>query len=163
MALSRDDRIKKVDELRQFWVDCFTKTELGVSNLSEFYFYPKPLMSDKKFTLFPTELKEGLFFTEIIDFNYNPLTVRRLFKIKFSVDSVSKYQKTDTQLGEQYKVPFSDFTEVVELEEIIDNLVKLDDGHYPTDMTLRDYACIQLKVAKSNKKWLNELISESKK
>lgn len=29
-------------------------------------------------------------------------------------------------------------------------------------MTLRDYACIQLKIPKTNLKWLNDLINESK-
>ena len=71
----------------------------------------------------------------------------------------TKYKENEFMNSTKYLVPLSD-CEVVWVDKPLEE-IELPDGHF-SEMTLRQYACIHLKVPKSGLPWLDEVIKESK-
>jgi len=164
------NRKELVIELRSYWINEIT--ELDSNNG---YYYPKVLLKHngiEGITIFPSELKLGKFFTEFVNYSYKPITnPRSLYYIEFTQQllTFNQYPKIDTKIGEQFFIPFTDLINVGKVLKntnepiqstmesyLVDNDCNLD------DLTARDWACIHLKVPKSERQWLNELIVESR-
>lgn len=171
MALSREERTKKVYELKENWTEHFKM--LGLAEKSAYY-YPKPVMKqgnhDPHMLWFPKELEKNQdLYTEPVDFSLNTETVRKLYKLKANPFYTSEYELVDTGIGQQYRIPFSEFVEVKLPEKQVFTTLpsttfvsEFEDANV-AELTARDWSCIHLKVPRSNKVWLNELIIESQK
>jgi hypothetical protein len=153
-------RQEKIAKLREHWEVLFKRLAL-----KEAYYYPKPVMKSELnggevIWLFPTELAKGEdIYTEPVDFNHTPKAERKLYKLRYNPHYKEEYPLVQTRIGPQYETPFAEWEEVVTATEL---QVSLEDCNIG-DLTGRDWACIHLKVPKSAKSWLNNLIKESTK
>lgn len=131
-----------------------TKEEI-ISKLEELGIKSSNVFPKKSF-LFEDVPSISCFKRELLsDFYFYNSYDRKLYILK-------KSELTDFQTDEfngviKYIVPLS------KCEEIWEDVpyVELEDVSFK-DMTLRDYACIHLKIPKSNHGWLNELIRSAK-
>lgn len=179
MALPTEERNKRVLDLKTYWLPLLESLNTDGKPI---YFYPKPVIrkegEDPYILWFPNELKkmEDLY-TEVVDFNVVPTnTSRRLFKFKANPFYEKEYEVVQTPIGEQYKIPFSEFVEVSKPqeqittglktpspEEVLNSIPEHHEEQNVNTLTARDWACIHLVVPKSNKAWLNDLIKEKLK
>lgn len=132
--MNKDDIIKKLSELGIITANCFPK--------SSFMKGGEPCIG-----LFKRETLDDFYFFNTFD--------KKIYVFK-KVENILMYD-VDTFMGNtKYIVPLSECSLVWEDKEY----VELPDDPYNT-MTLRDYACIQLKYPGSTKEWLNTLIKEA--
>lgn len=146
------------------------------------FFSPRPFYFDDKgrgvSSFFTNELTKGVdIYLEKTTFDYEPIDLKRtLYVWKFNPHYNTEYQQHRNQQQPdviRYVIPVEEFFEVNEtIKESIQGTVPEDldfdipdpDTDAPFEaMTLRDYACIHGKIAKSHKPWLNEIIKSSNK
>lgn len=97
--------------------------------------------------LFERELKEDFYFHNNFD--------DKIYQL--SATSPTDLEEEEHEGRTKYIVPLSRCSELQAAEEY----VTLEDEQYG-NMTLRDYACIHLKVPETDKTWLNTLIKKSR-
>jgi hypothetical protein len=99
----------------------------------------------------------GFFRNELVDdfYFFNPFT-KKIYKLPKIAD-ISSLQKNEHEGKIKYLVKLDNTIPIWEDKEV----VALPDKPY-RDMTLREYACIHLKIADSGNTWLDVLIAESK-
>jgi len=137
------------------------------------YFYE----GEKIISLYPSELNGGEnIYIEFVSKEYHPEDEnRKLYKWIFNADYEVEYKTSEPHPvtgDKRYLIPVDELIDVAELhKEIKLNTAPFDDFDAEpaagtdvpyADMTLRDYAAIQLKTPCSNKKWLNEIINKTK-
>ena len=166
-------RIAKMRERHQPLFDA-----LGIPNAE---FIPKmaykPTGKDEKHIgFFKSEVeKETDIYIEFASREYEPEDPEhRLYKWKYNPHYKQEYGTTEEPL--RYLVPVAELSVVHMPEEpaseekgsgLSTTNLEFDLTDPETDppysmMTLRDYAAIQLRVPRSNKEWLNEMIRESR-
>lgn len=162
--MTKDERNVRVYALKDNWKELLEA--LGLDFLKAYY-YPKPVMKktgqDPYINVFPRELARGEnIYTEPVDFNMNPEAQRKLYMLKPNPFYEQEFQTMDTPIGEQYIVPFSELIEVKMPEKkkdpILSTIIDISGDCNVQDLSGRDWACIHLKVAASEKGWLNDLI-----
>lgn len=122
--------------------------ELGITTVNA---YPKstfPYDGDIVVALYKRELGDDFYFYNKFD--------KKIYHLPKLVDGVNEYPMDNRT--NKFLVPLHKCKVVWEDKEY----VELPDEHYNT-MTLRQYACIHLRVPETNLPWLNELIKESSK
>lgn len=157
---------------------------LGIMNpyfASKFAYSPKEIDGTEMYVpMFPTEFLKGDVYCEFIDGDNNPMHDKPvLYKLTYNPNFEQEYYfvpKTDDKGYDRYFVPLTEFELVSgiptpgsmlypkkqEYSKTVPMVKKeYEDCHY-NELTARDHACIQLKVAESNKEWLNNLIKQSK-
>jgi hypothetical protein len=128
----------------------------------------------KVITLFPSEceLAQDLYL-EFVDRNYNSEDpTHTLYKLPHNPHYKEEYQQRNISTGIGYVVPVSDL-EIVVLPmdddevagEVYDFGIPSDTEVDPpaTQMTMRDYAAIHLRVPCSRKQWLNDIVIKTGK
>lgn len=183
------DRTEKTKKIMEYHEPAF-----HMLNEDNPIFYPKNTFNwddEQHVSLFKSELVCNVFYTELVDKNYDPLDPNRtLYKFRGNPNYINEYfSKTETGKTGEYKryfVPLHDF-EKVDLstlfsenkpkivkefngpkltlpfieEEIIDD--RDDEDALMSKLTIRDHAAIQWKLPVSNKEWLNKLIKQINK
>jgi hypothetical protein len=101
--------------------------------------------------MYEREFKEDFYFHNKFD--------NKIYKVPKPTGALKDiYEGEIFQNSEKFLVPEGDWVQVEEEEQ---GYVELEDEAYQT-MTIRDYACIQLRIPESNKDWLNKLIKSAK-
>lgn len=120
---------------------------------------------------FESQLKIGgdIYF-EITDFNQIPTDKeRKLYKLTIEEgyrDNPKYLYKPNTPAGPQYYIKADEFEiisvlgELIEIKDDFINIIEELEDDNMSKMTVRDFACIILKLPKTNKLWLNKLITE---
>ena len=117
--------------------------------------YPKNSFPDQD----SLEISVGLFKNEFAEDFYFYTKYNKTMYVLRKVEDISKFKEETFMNKKKWIVPLTE-CEVVWCDKPLEE-VSLPDENFNM-MTLRDYACIHLKVPKSNYPWLNELIKESK-
>lgn len=113
---------------------------------------------------FDNELEQGDLYIEKVSKQLEPEDPdRTLYKLKYNKFWKEEFTPSDVKptSSTRYFVPMSDF-EVVTLDVLKETDITIPndpDSDLPLDqMTMRDYAAIQMQKPISNKQWLNDLI-----
>lgn len=134
------------------------KEELGKKLVELGYFtnnyYPKKSFASKSLAdicvgLYKKELGEDFYFSNSYD--------GKIYKLPKPM-SIDLYTKEDFMGNVKYLVPLTHCTVIWEDKEF----EELPDLPY-NNLTMRQYACIHLKIPQSGISWLDRLIEESKK
>ena len=171
-SLDKLDKRGKIQVLEEKHKDLFEKE--GINGPPKFiprmaYYYE----GEKIISLYPSEIIGGQdIYTEFVSKDYYPEDKeRKLYKWVFNADFETEYKTSNPHPvtgDKRYLIPVDELIEVAELHEnqnIIDDFDAEPSAGTDVpyaDMTLRDYAAIQLKTPCSNKKWLNEIINKTK-
>jgi hypothetical protein len=177
-----EDKRSKIAKLREKHQPVFDA--LGIP---EAIFIPKmaykPVGKDEKHLgFFPSELgKESDIYTEFVSIENNPEDPeRKLYKLRHNPHYATEYEQTppknpNEKSSIRYLVPVSELIPV-KSQEILNGQQGQQEQRMVTkqfelvdpetdppygSMTLRDYACIQLRVPESGKPWLNEIIKKA--
>lgn len=124
-------------------------SELGINTTNA---YPKPsfMYNDSpSISMYKREFAENFYFYNAYD--------KKIYVLAKYADFETRFTKDVFKGAEKFIVPLNYCSVIWEdkpFEELEDVPFK--------DMTLRDYACIHLKVPKSEKVWLNNIIISSK-
>jgi hypothetical protein len=158
----------KVNLLFERHADWFFKMGLEPSDI---LYLPKQILPYKDtayITFYEKELELGKdIYVEFVDEKFEPLSkTNKLWLWVYNKYYKEECLKTDPHpiTGHIcYMVPIS---ELVEMEPLHKDQsvksVKKEEEVPMSQMTLRDYAAIYLKVPLSNREWLNEMIKQSK-
>jgi len=172
------DRREKLAKMREFHQPYFDAV-----GLSKAYFYPKlayrPEGKDELFCgFFPSEMDKGTdVYLEFASIKYDSEDPERnLYVWKYNPHYDEEYEKTSPSASGaiRYLVPVAELKKIdksavmnnpVETKSIAD--VNLNIGDPEIDcpinaMTVRDLAAILLRKPVSQKRWLNEIINQSK-
>lgn len=183
--MTATERIAKTDQLREYWVKLNLLEPLNNSKDPP-VFIIKPINEIDKVNIikvFDSELKKGQMYVELTNLNYEPQVKRQLFMLNGGHDKLNLFYKGDLNGNPVNHVPCAYLTEVVqtvrpsvrrepivpiiqssssteETQKLMDALESLPDCNL-SEKTLRDEACLMLRIPISRKQWLNELIIES--
>lgn len=146
--------------------------ELGI-NTNNCYTKKSFYWNDKlSIGCYPRELKEDFYFHNHLDDKIYFISAANAVSCEFDVDLFNGSDRYIVPLEECsviYPVSTTCTTTKYEMSEEIEKLTKqieekpfeeLEDSQF-AKMTLRDYACIHLKVAETDKGWLNEIIKKA--
>lgn len=168
------DKREKIKKLFEHHTSIFKKLKIDKPQyIPKMAYYDRGL-GETVISFFESEMNGEDVYTEFISRDCDSEDESRtLYLWKYNPHFKSEYKTTaphPTTGDVRYLIPVS---ELIVVEELIKDLVE-DEDEFLTDipnpdldlpmdqMTLRDYACIQLKVASSFKPWLNEIISKAK-
>lgn len=177
-----EDKRSKIAKLREKHQPVFEAMGVPEAVFIPKMAYKPPGKDEKHLGFFPSELsKEADIYTEFVSIeNVSEDPERRLYKLRHNPHYATEYEQTPPKNpGEKssmrYLVPVSELIQVKSQEvlnghqaqlqqrEITKHFELVDPETDPpySSMTLRDYACIQLRVPESGKPWLNEIIKKA--
>jgi len=133
-------------------------------------------MGELHIGFFPSEIKKGMdIYTEFTSIDLEPEDAQRtLYKWRYNPHYDEEYEKTEPAANGhfRYLVPVSELVkiEIDQQEEADKNslfpnfeeILDPDTDAPLSQMTIRDLAAIMLSKPVSNKKWLNQLITDKK-
>jgi hypothetical protein len=175
--LDKLDKRGKYQLLEEKHKELFKKE--GINGPAKFiprmaYFYE----GEKIISLYPSEINGAEdVYTEFVSKEYHPEDKdRKLYKWIFNADYQTEYKMSAPHPvtgDKRFLIPVEELIDVEAFhkeKELTSNTLLSDFDAEPSagtdvpyaDMTLRDYAAIQLKTPCSNKKWLNEIINKTK-
>lgn len=170
--LDKLDKRGKIQLLEEKHKPLFAKE--GINGPAKFiprmaYYYE----GEKIISLYPSEINGGEdIYTEFVSKDFYPEDKdRKLYKWIYNADYETEYKTSNPHPvtgDKRYLIPVDELVEVEILHtknSIIDDFDAEPSAGTDVpyaDMTLRDYAAIQLKTPCSNKKWLNEIINKTK-
>ena len=174
-TVTTEDRKENLKKLKEFHKD--TLNQLGVSDaylIGKMAYRPSG-KTTKFVSLFHSEISKGTdVYIEFTDrFNIPEFSDRTLYLYRFNPHFEEEYEKTEPNgvTGNvRYLVPVDELTVVKAAEEVKPTAIRTKDISFddfsdadtdlPIDqLTIRDLAAILLQRPVSNKKWLNQLIS----
>lgn len=176
-----DDKREKLRKMRDFHMPTFKA--LGIDDP---FFLPKlayrpPECEERCIAFFASEIaREQDIYVEFAGQDLEPQDPeRRLYKWRYNYNFREEYVHVKTNSSERWYIPVAELIVVksnspdIKVEEVASGQLQLSltsetnpqkyEDILLKDASLRDLACVLLKVPSTNKAWLNELIKESKK